>query len=126
MHACALEKWLGFVQRKAIELRKPGFRSSGDPPWSSMISFGGCRSFYLNKIKLLTRQQTQKHDAEMYDDGVSTYTSEDQRKLEQKVRDIYADFLATGIADEDERLSLNSEIHAQYLYGGLGELPAGK
>ncbi|KAH7619658.1 hypothetical protein Ndes2526B_g06641 [Nannochloris sp. 'desiccata'] len=61
----------------------------------------------------------------MYDDGVSTYTSEDQRKLEQKVRDIYADFLATGIADEDERLSLNSEIHAQYLYGGLGELPAG-
>jgi tryptophanyl-tRNA synthetase len=62
----------------------------------------------------------------MYDDGVPTITSEDQRNLEQKVRDIYADFLATGINDDDERLLLKSKIHAQYLYGGLGELPAGK
>ncbi len=62
----------------------------------------------------------------MYDDGVPTVTTEDQRNLEQKVREIYADFLATGISDDDERLCLKSRIHAQYLYGGLGELPAGE
>lgn len=62
----------------------------------------------------------------MYDDDVCTVTSEDQRKLEEKVRAIYADYLATGINDDDDRLCLKSRIHAQYLYGGLGELPAGK
>jgi hypothetical protein len=84
------------------------------------------KDLYISIYTKPTKYCTQRRNAAMYDDGVPTITSEDQRKLELKVRDIYADFLATGINDNDERLLLKSKIHAQYLYSGLGELPAGK
>ena len=61
----------------------------------------------------------------MWEDGVPTITSEDQRALEGKIRDLYKDFVENGIAEDDERLVLARSDHAEYLCGGLGQLPAG-
>ena len=62
----------------------------------------------------------------MLDDGVPSISSVDQNDLETKVRALYADFVSTGIADDDERIKLRRKAHATYLRGGLGELPAGR
>lgn len=62
----------------------------------------------------------------MWGDGVSTTTTEDQRELESKVRELYAEFVQRGLSDNDPKLELKRAAHAQYVYGGLGELPSGE
>lgn len=54
-----------------------------------------------------------------------TRTSEDQMHLEAKLRSLYAQFLENPITLDDDRLVLKRDDHVAYLYGGLGELPAG-
>ena len=58
----------------------------------------------------------------MWGDGVSTTTTEDQRDLERKVRELYAEFAARNLSDDDPKLELKRDAHAQYLYGGLGAM----
>lgn len=61
----------------------------------------------------------------MLDDGISSITSEDQKNLEQRIADIYHQLIDDDIHYLHEKLLLNRTKHAKYLYGGLGELPAG-
>ncbi|KAI7844724.1 hypothetical protein COHA_001811 [Chlorella ohadii] len=59
------------------------------------------------------------------DDGLPTATSHDQAELERRVLHIYTTAYADGFDPQDPDLVLNRKAHAQYLAGGLGELPSG-
>ena len=56
---------------------------------------------------------------------MSTNSSEEQKNLEHRVQALYSHFIDTGVSDDDPRLKLLRSMHAEYLYGGLGELPPG-
>jgi protein farnesyltransferase subunit beta len=63
----------------------------------------------------------------MFDDGLETSTSEQQRSLETKVQEIYMGLAAAqgdAVAQED-LLTLLRASHMKYLNGGLGQLPSG-
>jgi hypothetical protein len=62
----------------------------------------------------------------MFDDGLETSTSEQQRALETKVQEIYLGLAAAqgdAVAQED-LLTLLRASHMKYLFGGLGQLPS--
>jgi protein farnesyltransferase subunit beta len=63
----------------------------------------------------------------MFDDGIETETSKQQKELEARVLDLYAK-LADAAGDavaQDNMLALLRTSHIKYLHNGLGELPSG-
>lgn len=62
----------------------------------------------------------------MLDDGLPTVTSRAQDELEERVLQLFRDYLDVGaLSDDDPALILTRKQHAKYLRAGLGELPAG-
>ena len=54
-----------------------------------------------------------------------TATTRDQAVVEQRVRQLYAQFSSLPTAEKREHLRLRREAHAAYVAGGLPRLPAG-
>ena len=61
----------------------------------------------------------------MIDDGLVTETSKEQHALEQRVAKLYSELEGCQVTDSTPPLRLLRQEHIEYLYEGLGELPAG-
>ena len=61
----------------------------------------------------------------MIEDGVITATSLEQTNLEERIADLYRDFVDNPLSEGQENLVLHREQHVSYLHGGLQYLPSG-
>ena len=61
----------------------------------------------------------------MIEDGVISATSVEQTNLEERITDLYRDFVDDPLSEGQERLVLHREQHVSYLHGGLQYLPSG-
>ena len=61
----------------------------------------------------------------MIEDGVITATSVEQTNLEERITDLYREFVDSPLSEGQENLVLHREQHVSYLHGGLQYLPSG-
>ena len=61
----------------------------------------------------------------MIEDGLVTETCKEQHALEQRVAKLYSNLEDCQVTDSNPPLRLLRQNHIEYLYDGLGELPAG-